>query len=1012
MIPLPSRSVAFKVSLLIVLVMTLFAAVVLAAGLLMNNHITGTREKLELELQDQALVEKLHSESQAVVSDLRAYLAFGREQFLNEFLHRQQTFGEMLDQVAGRFQSRDYGEKYTDSWDAIRKAWSSYESSSAVVIELKKNGDLEKIEQMSSTTTTGSVTEMSRNFETILAAQTESVKRWLDDNRRRTDLLILLPLFAVAGAAAAGLLLVIYLRRSVISPIIRADRAVNQIAGGEYAELAVSSRHDELGRLERGINIMSRQLKQRHDALQETNKELIDQRDLLEAQNEEISAQQIEQQEMLFKLTDRERELELISSYQEKLAGHVEMRAFLDHSVTALLQALHQDSAVLIAPNPETSEYDVIYAYGYPEGAVPASFKELFGPSRRALAEKQPLYRNRPLDSDERGIHGGYAYARDQYYPLLDEQSSPIGLLLLTAYGANEENDTQHRLAYGLVRQFALAFTAQMTNEERRKQAYLLEELNEELSQERDGLQQQRDLVRRIVESIHEGMVMCDRNGRIVFSNERMNEMFGFDRFSGSSVLDFCRYLEAGMPGKTRLCDFTEAVMNGSMDELQERFTISREDGRERHYELYVNAIPDPVEHTPSYLFVFRDRTSEEMADEMKNEFISIVSHELRTPLATVLGFMEILLHRDIAKEKQKKYMETIYKEANRLSNLINDFLDLQRMESGKQTYQMVPANLSAIVRDVAEQWQGKHNHRAELRIEPDVFVTADIDRMTQVMHNLISNAVKYSPDSDKIVVKLRKDGEHAVVEVRDFGLGIPEDAKEKLFSKFYRVDNSDRRQIGGTGLGLAIVKEIVDSHNGTLSFDSELGQGSTFRVRLRTYSVSGLGGKIVIVEDDENLSKLIAVAFEKLQSPTVRIRSAEDAILSLRDTSDRAPLLCIVDIQLEGTKSGWDFITELLQHPVYSGTPVIVSTVLEPPKHFLETETGKFLRKPFTIDRLLELASGLMERTPHQASVVFPVQDEAAVAAALEQKGLRVADLKINRDTIEVEVMKHDRDE
>ncbi|TMV50588.1 HAMP domain-containing protein [Paenibacillus mesophilus] len=1007
--PTKKKSIASNVSVLIFTTIFLFAIFVLAAGLTMNNHIIEARDKLELELHDQALVESLYSDSQTLVSELRAYLAFDHPDFLTQFLDMRQAFDAKLNDVSDRFRKRDYGEKYTNEWNAIIKAWAGYRQSNDTVIELKKLGNMDEIERLSKTTTTSNVNEMNRTFQSILSSQNDSVQRWLEDNRKRTDTLIMLPILVATGAAIAGVLLIVYLRRKVISPIVQADAAVNRIAEGDYVHVALSHRNDELGRLERGINFMSSELRQRHDALEASNKELIDQRDLLEAQNEEISAQQTEQQEMLLKLTDRERELELITTYQEKLTGHVEIKAFLEHSIQALLQALHQDAAVLIAENPETSSFDVIYSYGYPQGALPSSYKELFGPSMRVLHEKRPIYRKRYLHADERGIHGGYDTALDQYYPLLDEYSHVIGMLLITSYGVDEVDDALHRLTKGLVRQFALAFMAQTTNEERRKQAYLLEELNEELSQERDGLQQQRDLVRRIIESIHEGMVMCDGGGRIVFSNKRMDEMFGFDRFSGSNIRDFCRHLEASAPGKSQLSEFAEAVLNGTLEQLQERFTLGREDGREEHYDLYVNSITDPIENSRSFLFVFRDRTSEEMADEMKNEFISIVSHELRTPLASVLGFMEILLNREIPKEKQKKYMETIYREASRLSNLINDFLDLQRMESGKQAYQLIPVNVSAVVREVSEQWQGKQDHRIETFIAPDVFVSADIDRMTQVMHNLLSNAVKYSPNSDKVVVRVVKEGDFAVIEVQDFGLGIPENAKEKLFNKFYRVDNSDRRQIGGTGLGLAIVKEIVESHHGTLTFESELGAGSTFRIRMKTYRATGMGGKVVIIEDDENLSKLIAVAFEKLNVSTVQLRSAEDAVMSLRESSGPAPLLCIVDIQLDGKKLGWDFIAELLQHPTYSHTPVIVSTVLEPPKHFHETDTGKYLRKPFTIERLLELATSLMEPAQGNPTVVFPVQDQAAIATKLEEKGIRVTELKIKQDIIEVEVKKHD---
>ncbi|RKN66127.1 ATP-binding protein [Paenibacillus ginsengarvi] len=1007
--PTRGKSIASKLSYLIFTVILLFVAFVLVVGFAINDRIIETRDKLEQELADQARVEKLYIDSQAVVSELRAYLAFGRDDFLNQFLSKRDAFGASLNEISGRFRERGYGEKYGNEWDAIVKAWTSYKLSSDSVIEFRKQGAMDEIEKLSKASTTSNVTDMNRGFQTILSSQDEVVQRWLDDNRMRTDMLILLPILAVAGAAIAGALLVVYLRRKVVRPIVSFDEAVDRIAGGEYALLKLSGRNDELGNLERGINHMSIELRRRHDALEETNKELAEQRDLLEAQNEEISAQQIEQEEMLHKLTERERELELIATYQEKLTGHTEMQSFLEHSIRALLQALHQDAALLITHNPQMSAYDVAYSYGYPPGVLPSSYKELFGPGMRVLHEKMPICRERSVRGDERGLHGGYERAFDQYYPLTDEYGRAVGLLLLTSYGASESIDTLHRMTKGLVKQFALAYMAQSTNEERRKQAYLLEELNEELSQERDGLQQQRDLVRGIIESIPEGMVMCDGRGRIVYANARMNEMFGFDRVSASDINDFCMHLDKLSNGKVRICQDVEAIRSGEREQLHERFSLRREEGREEHYELYVSAIADPAGSDRSFLYVFRDRTNEEMADEMKNEFISIVSHELRTPLASVLGFMEILLNRDVPKDKQKKYMETIYKEANRLSNLIGDFLDLQRMESGKQVYHLLPVDLSALVEGVAEQWQGKLGHRVETFIEEGLVVSADTDRMTQVMHNLCSNAVKYSPNADKIVVNVSKDGPFALIEIIDYGLGIPDEAKGRLFNKFYRVDNSDRRQIGGTGLGLSIVKEIVESHRGEISYESKLGEGSTFRVRLALYKTTSIGGKAVIVEDDENLSKLIAVAFEKLRVPTVQLPSAEDALVSLQETTGPGPLLCIVDIQLEGRKSGWDFIKELLRHPEYGKTPVIVSTVLEQPKHYYETDTGKFLRKPFTIERLLELASSLMTPPPPHATVVFPVQDEGGIASRLEEAGMRVKELKVRQDIIEVEVKQDD---
>ncbi|MDF2668897.1 MAG: hypothetical protein K0R67_1203 [Paenibacillus sp.] len=1006
------KGLAFKVSSFIFTIMALFAIVVGVAGFLMNERIADTRNKLELELDDQLRIEQLHNKTQTIVSDMRAFLAYGRNEFLEEFEAEKKLVEDQF--LAFRSYLAAAGQTQSQKlqlMEQITRGWDEYVKYTEKAIELKKLDQMDQIVMLSQSMS-GTIESFDSYFNEMVTIQDTRVTKLLDDNRRETGLLIYIPLLVVLACAIAGYFLVRYLRINVIHPLIEAQVSVNQIAEGTYVEIAVNGRIDELGRLKTGINMMSKELQQRHDLLEQSNLELVGQRDLLEAQNEEIKAQQLEQEAVLEKLTDRERELEFINSYQEKLTGCADMSTFLERSIRALLQALHMDAAVLIAPKTSSGTYPVIHAYGYPQGYLPSSYDDLFGAGLRIIQEKKAIIRTRKLPERERGIHGGYETAMDIYYPLLDDKSEFQALLLLTSYDNTRGSEEMSRLTNGLVRQFSLAYTAQIVNEDRRKQAELLEELNEELSQEKEGLQEQRDFVSQIVESVHEGMVMCDSEGRIKFTNGWMYETFGVEETSGFKIQHLFQSLLPRV--KTRgesIILLIESVLSGKLDVLEEKFTIVNDENRECHYELYVNVVMDGTDNKKSFLFVFRDRTDEEIADEVKNEFISIVSHELRTPLASILGFMEILLHRDIQKEKQRKYMETIYKEANRLSSLINDFLDLQRMESGKQAYQLIPVDVAELLKDVVEQWQGKQGHQIHVDV-PEAgtsVLLADYDRMTQVFHNLLSNAVKYSPGADRIDLRIKSSGDRIIIEIQDYGLGIPDDAKDKLFAKFYRVDNSDRRQIGGTGLGLSIVKEIVESHGGTLTYYSVLGQGTTFYVGMDAYVSSKIDNHIVIVEDDDNLAKLIAVSFEKLQLPTVHFNTAEAAIFSLNQ-SDVRPLLCIVDIQLDGHKSGWDFVTELLRRPQYESTPIIVSTVLEQPKHFHETDTEKFLKKPFTVERLLELAEQLIARGMERGAVVFPMQNEHILASSLEQMGIHVREMKMNKDIIEVEVNKDER--
>ncbi|NHN32008.1 ATP-binding protein [Paenibacillus agricola] len=730
----------------------------------------------------------------------------------------------------------------------------------------------------------------------------------------------------------------------------------------------------------------------------------------LEVQNEEIIAQQEEQEQTLEMLSQRELELEAISTYQEKLTGALEMSEFLAASIPSLLQSLKLDAALLvvkesalpIAHSESSESYRILYATGYPQELPPSVKTAIFGPALRVFTEKAPIECQRDLSDAERGFHQATGSALDQYYPLFDDSQNVIGFLLLSGYILTR-NEAKIRLARGLAKQFGLAFHAQLMNEDRRNQSIRLSQLNDLLLNEKIHIEGQRDLIENILESTHEGMVLVDAKGFIQFANHRMHDFLKIDKFIGKSWTELGLKIKQTNPSLVQTRLNIEGLFQGSLNTTTERFEFADPEGLQRFVELYATKVGGKeTQLEQGYLFVFRDRTEEEKVDVMKNEFISIVSHELRTPLASVLGFVEILLYRKLAPDKQEKYLQTIYKEAIRLSTLINDFLDLQRMESGKETYHFAPLNLASLVLEVADQWKGEQSHHIQLHASnKEIWVRGDSDRFKQIIHNLLSNAFKYSPQANQVDVTIDIIDDQVQLRVQDYGLGIPEDAKDKLFTKFYRVDNSDRRQIGGTGLGLAIVKEIIDAHNGSITFTSEMGVGTTFTVGLGIYQVPHVDGSIIILEDDDNLAKLIQVALSTLDIPIVHLRSAEEGILALHRIQSLAPRLCIVDIHLEGIKNGWDFMAELYQHSDFCNTPVIVSTALEAPLNYHEKDIEKYMRKPFSMKKLVQVVENLLNNKQSHTSYVFPMQDEALIKTSLERNGIQVSGITHDQDVM-----------
>jgi PAS domain S-box-containing protein len=211
------------------------------------------------------------------------------------------------------------------------------------------------------------------------------------------------------------------------------------------------------------------------------------------------------------------------------------------------------------------------------------------------------------------------------------------------------------------------------------------------------------------------------------------------------------------------------------------------------------------------------DITDIKEMERIKDEMISAVSHEMRTPLTAMLGFTEFLLDNEVEPDKQRGILETIHKETGRLNELIGNFLEMQRLKSESDALSTARLSPVDIINDGAELFSySKEFHRFTIDCPPDLpAVLGDPEKLHQVMINLLSNACKYSPAGSQVLISARVGVNEVIFTIQDEGIGIPPDLRLKVFDRFYRVDNSDRRMVGGTGLGLALVKDIVDAHSG-----------------------------------------------------------------------------------------------------------------------------------------------------------------------------------------------------
>ncbi|MBV7380155.1 sensor histidine kinase [Maritimibacter dapengensis] len=224
-------------------------------------------------------------------------------------------------------------------------------------------------------------------------------------------------------------------------------------------------------------------------------------------------------------------------------------------------------------------------------------------------------------------------------------------------------------------------------------------------------------------------------------------------------------------------------------------------------------------------------------AYEIKSQFLSTVSHELRTPLTSIKASIDLVNAGVLGEvpETLKPPLAIAAKNGQRLANLIDDLLDLQKMEAGEMDFHFEAMSVNSLVKEAVEATAGYAEklgiHVTTIIPATDVMMNGDHDRLIQVMNNLLSNALKFSDEGGSVQVRLESNGNRVRISVEDEGVGIPADARERVFGKFSQVDSSDIRKVGGTGLGLNISKQIVERHKGTIDYESEQGVGSTFFV-------------------------------------------------------------------------------------------------------------------------------------------------------------------------------------
>ncbi|WP_311523799.1 cell wall metabolism sensor histidine kinase VicK [uncultured Streptococcus sp.] len=357
-----------------------------------------------------------------------------------------------------------------------------------------------------------------------------------------------------------------------------------------------------------------------------------------------------------------------------------------------------------------------------------------------------------------------------------------------------------------------------------------LNDLSEVIRLTQENLEQESKRLHSILSYMTDGVLATNRRGQIIMINDMAKRQLGVERDDAlnQNILELLK-IEEEYELRELITQSPELMiysqnLNGEYISLRVRFAlIRRESG-------FISGL----------VAVLHDTTEQEKEERERRLFVSNVSHELRTPLTSVKSYLEALDEGALTEPVAPDFIKVSLDETNRMMRMVTDLLHLSRIDNATSHLDVELINFTAFITFILNRFDKMKSQDEEKKYElvrdypiNSVWIEIDTDKMTQVIDNILNNAIKYSPDGGKITVSMKTTDDQMILSISDQGLGIPKEDLPKIFDRFYRVDKARSRAQGGTGLGLAIAKEIVKQHNGFIWAKSEYGKGSTFTIVL-----------------------------------------------------------------------------------------------------------------------------------------------------------------------------------
>ncbi|ANU18464.1 histidine kinase [Planococcus maritimus] len=817
-------------------------------------------------------------------------------------------------------------------------------------LEAIDNDDYERLRELSRGGASAAVNEFVAFADEYEANTEQTLDQLNRDMARQTENFA----FALIGLFVLFFLITAFVILRALSDIIKPletmRSSIDGFIEGEEVSYTPLKRKDEIG-------ILSSEFYRMVTTIQKNQEELTARNQVLVLNKEELQEQQGKLKDSLTEIEKTKNRLLRFNDLNHILSLTLSEQKLIEGTLDYFDDSYDIDTGVLWLPG--SDEYAL-------KGFTPSMFG-LFKEKQMAyimerLKTADAFTMKREAD-EEKGFTAGKVYVYDLYTTVKNESDEAIVILGLSRLGRPFSEEEQQDI-HGLLKRLHLAID--------RIQLY-------------EAAVHERTLNERIINNINEGIQFIAKNGDMVQHNDTMCTMLSCGDISLDTKVSQDSWIARMTEQTTKpedMADFLNSCLR-QKENKSNTFQYTVKAPYERVIDVYSTPVIVDNERTGT-IFVHRDITREHEVDKMKSELVSTVSHELRTPLSSVLGFTELLLNKQLKPEKQVRYLKTIYKEAKRLTNLINDFLDLQRMESGDQVYRMEKLSMNELIIETAEKFRTQSMHSVVFVDDAsDVTVEGDKERLAQVLMNLIGNAIKFSPQGGNVTVCMKNNFNALRVSIKDEGIGIPAEDIPKLFSKFQRIDNSSRRKIGGTGLGLAICQEIIVKHDGKIWIESQEGEGTTIHFELplqssepQEYSVhEGVeeNPPVMIVEDDMSLALLLSEELKVNGFKVIYHTSPKEAFKEAK----RTPLVgAVIDIMLGEELNGWDLVDMMKADAATQNIPIVISSALDPTDDSGQIDKiNHYLTKPYAPVNLSKVMKKLLDGQEQNGVIFYATQ-------------------------------------